>query len=645
LTKFIKFNDRDIFRDYQPKGYNYTYVPYSNYKIDFGVAFINWDALIGYLNVLPTSKSNPFELSVSSTDQISCNLNDSITYVEDNFYYPDLSDNPRYANITFISSKMPSRKTNNFGLTYFNFYFSPCFKYCATCSSPAYNKCITCLDPNSILNNGECNCSPNFQRDEEHPLNPCVLISKFTIISEGLVQSSLSKTLTVLTNNIEFSSLFCSNSKPIIGGKTNKFFISNTYQIQDEFNQNVYIDLIMYPQDISFYKVKVSLEIVTEEDLFLSFPFNIFVNDESEIIDFKVKQIKYFKYSNEDLKSKYNCFDDTQDTKKLKHYNLVFYITTNKKIFYLKIKNSFNNFWGILNLNYDIYKCHNNCGECLGYTQFDCISCNSGFVENLMTYDENRMTSSCICDEFNGFIMISDNYSPKLVCQQGKKYPINHFYINDLNSENFDPTIWNTNSGQMNFKNDIQICEYTNVLGNYNPQKYSYYERKIELIKKLPNFDYFQVDFSFNLYFFKKIANFIVKVYLDNNYIWGNTYKIADIEETIICNKNTSFYKKFLNLTYFNNEYFKSSLNKEKPTLKIQVISDSECSFNSECGWGINDLKIKINRANIYENNTCNYRPFIDCPCGSLSSQCKCFPGYYSLKASWGEYNCIGKIF
>lgn len=645
LTKFIKFNDKNIFKDFQPAGYNYNYVPYSNYKIEFGVTFINWNSTYANLAIATTSKSNPLDLTISSTDVITCNYNNSILYIQDYFSYPSLSDNPQFANITFVASSMPSRKTNNFGLTSFKFSFSPCYKTCSTCSSPAIDACNTCLDPNAILQNGKCVCNVGFERDSQHSLFPCVPITNLKIVSDGNLLADAMQSVTVLYNNIESSSYYCRESRQILGGGVQKVFnfTSNLFEIQDAEDKNVYLALVMYAQDFSFYKVKITLELITDEDLTLTFPFSIFHNDDQEIKEFKTKQIKYLKYSDAGSTIAINCYDGQPKNKYYKHYSLMFYVTPNQKLFYLKIQNNFNKFWGILNLSYDFYNCHKNCGDCLGYTQFDCTSCNAGMTMNWLNYNEKRETFSCICDEANGFVKMSNEYSPQLVCAQAKKTQLSFFYINDLDAENFDPTIWKSNFRQLNNENDIQTCEYTKVLGNYFPQKYSFYERKIDFIKNISNFDFFQIDFSFNVYFFKKITSFIVKVYLDNNYIWGNTNAPGTIEETTMCNEKATFYRKFLNFTYFNNDYFKDTMNKNNPTMRIQVIPDSECSFNSDCGWGINNLKIKVNKVNINGNSTCPYRPFINCPCAPLSSQCTCYPGYYSLKASWGDFSCLRK--
>ncbi len=618
-------------------------MPYSNYKIEFGVAFFNWNSTYANLAIASTSKSNPLDLSLTSTVGITCNFNNSITFTQDFFTYPSLSDNPQFANITFISSSMPSRKTNNFGLTSFKFFFSPCFRTCATCSSPAIDACNTCKDPNSILQNGKCVCTPGFDRDSEHPLFPCVQITNLKIISDGIIQESAMQSVTLLYNNIESSSYYCRETRQIIGGGVQKIFnyTSNLFEIVDAENKNVYVDLIMYAEDLSFYKVKVTMELITDEDLTLAFPFSIFYNDDQEIQDFKTKQIKYLKY----IDSTINCFDGQPQKKFYKHYSIVFYVTTNQNLFYLKIQNNFNNFWGVLNLSYDFYNCHNNCIDCSGYTQFDCTSCKGGMTMNPLNYDEKRSTFSCLCDVANGFFQISNKYSPQLVCAQARKTQLRFFYINDLDTENFDPSIWKSNVRQLNIENDIQFCENNKVLGNYNPQKYSFYERKIDFIKNIPNFDFFQIDFSFNIYLFKKVTSYIIKVYLDNNFIWGNTNAPGTIEETVICNEKVIFYKKFQNFTYYNNDYFKDTMNRNNPTMRIQVIPDSECSFNSDCGWGINNIKIKVNKVNISGNNTCLYRPYINCPCAPLSSQCTCYPGYYSFKSSFGDYNCLRKLF
>ena len=633
LTKFIKFNDNKIFTDYQPKGYNYTYVPYSNYKIDFGVGFINWNQDLATLSVATTSKSNPLELSITSIDTQTCNFNNSILFIQDFFSYPSLSDNPLYANITFVVNSLPSRKYNNFGLTNFNFYFSPCFKTCLTCSSPALDSCNTCVDANAILQNGKCVCNLGFERDPYHPLYPCVPIANVKIIDDGILKINPVLSTTIFYNNIQYTSRFCQDTRSIIGGgvKKNETTVDNT---------DISIDLITYNMEKSFFKIKISLELITDEDISLAFPFELFYNDNLKISDFKTKQIKYLKYADAAITFPVNCFDGQDKTDFYKHYNLVFYLNTNEKLFHLKLKNNFNKFWGILNLSYDFYNCHKNCVDCKGYSNLDCLSCNSGMVLNNLNLQDFK--SSCVCDEENGFVKTSIDYNP-LTCAKSKSSPITFYYINDLDSEFFQPEIWKNNLRVMN-KKDIYMCEYTKVMGNYNPQKNNYFMRQIDLIRNIPNFDYFTLDISFNIYFFKRISNFIVKVYLDDNYVWGSQNLATSVDETQMCNEDTTFYKKGFNVTYYNNDYFKDTLNAKNPELKIQVVPDSECAFNTDCGWGLNNLKIKINKINPNLNNTCNYRPYINCPCAILSMQCACYTGYYSQKASWGDYSCIGKF-
>lgn len=537
---------------------------------------------------------------------------------------------------------MPSRKENNFALSYFKFYFSPCFKTCLTCSSPAIDACNTCVDPNAILQNGKCVCNTGYEREPYHPLYPCVPVTNMKIVVSGSVINTAMQQSTIFYNNIENSSRYCKNYRAIVGGGVKLYYTTNMNPLTDT-NTDVYINLITYNLDISYYKVRVTVDLITEEDFTLGFPFEIFSSDETKVKIYNQKQIKYLKFSDAGSTIPFNCYEGQTAEYYYKHYSLIFYIDTNDKLFYLKIQNDFNKFWGILTLTYDFYNCHKNCADCFGYSRFDCISCKSGMVLNKENFNPQKQTSSCICDEDNGFVKTSVDYSPELTCTRGRASPVSFFFINDLDAERFNPFIWKTNSRVLNSNDDIQYCEYNRILGNYNPQKFGYYERKIDLIKNLPNFDFFQLDFSFNVYFFKKIANYIVKVYLDNNYIYGSQNLATAVDETIVCSESATFYRKLVNFTYFNSDYFQASMNKNSPTLRIQVIPDSECYFNSDCGWGLNNLKIQVNRVDPRTNSTCAYRPYVSCPCAPLSSACTCFPGYYNFKASWGDHSCLRK--
>ena len=145
--------------------------------------------------------------------------------------------------------------------------------------------------------------------------------------------------------------------------------------------------------------------------------------------------------------------------------------------------------------------------------------------------------------------------------------------------------------------------------------------------------------------FINTVGNFAVKVFLDDNYIWGNTNLQSTMGEEIKCESDMSFFQKKLNFVYFNNDYFINSMkNGNNPELKIQVFPESECLFDSKCGWGLNNLEIKVNRVDLDNYKKCEFRPFIDCPCESSANKCNCFPGYYSFKSKWEDFSCLSKF-
>lgn len=564
---------------------------------------------------------------------ISCNFNNSIFYTENNFAYPSLSDKPTSASITFYSSPMPSRKDNNFGLTYFKFSISPCHKSCQTCSTPEINACNTCADLNSILQNGKCVCKENYINDISDPLTPCIPITNIPLVISGIANPNNTDSRAILYNHIKSSTSYCNNQRPLLGGFASSKTINE--------NNDVYINFLNYNLESNFYKVKVSLQLITDNDNSLSFPFFIYSSNDTLIKTFSLKQIKYLKL--EDNPALPDCFTGISESDLYKLYNLNFYVESNTQIFYLKIINNFNKFWGVYNLDYKFMKCHQNCQKCIGYKSTDCTVCKYGMIFNDFTFNEKTKTGSCQCDKTNGFVKISNKNSTNLECLQKNTNFINEFFINDLDEEKFVPEIWNNIENILSKENFI-FCENKKILGNFNLERFNYLERIIDLSENIPNFSYHNIDISFKVTFVNKKVKFGVKVFLDDFYIWGNLNTPLGIQEEIQCDKENVFYSRTLNFTYFANDYFtERDFNNNNQVLRIQVFPESECLFDSTCGWGLDNLEIKVTRNNLDKNSKCAFRPFIDCPCDSSANQCKCFPGYYSFKSKWGDYSCLSK--
>jgi hypothetical protein len=634
LTKFIKFNDHNIFKEFQPKGYPFYYVPITNYKIDFGIYLTNWNSTYAKLSIATASKSNPLELSFQSNELLTCKFKDFIYYTDNSFIYSSLTDEPQSANITFIASPMPSRKENNFGLSYFKFYFSPCHKTCLTCSTPEFNACNTCRDSNSILENGKCICKENYIRDFDDPLNPCIPIDILSIINNGIINQNNTESSTILFNRIQSASYYCQNERSLIGG----FIDLNSL----EENDDTYINILNYNIESIFYKVKISLELITENEESLSFPFKIYTNNSTLVNNYDTKKIKYLVMDDESSLS--NCFTGIKEPNLYKIYKLSFFVYTNSQNFYLNIKNNFNLFWGIHSLDYKFLRCHENCLKCTGPKSDDCTKCKYGMELKSFNNNEKLKKGSCTCDGNNGFVKVSNFNSTSLNCVQKKINFINTFYINDLDDENFEPEYWKNEKNILTNKNII-TCENKKILGNYNLDKYNYLETTIDLNQKIPNFIYNNFEASFVITFINTISNFAIKVFLDNDYIWGNLNLKTTIGEEIKCNSDTSFYQKEIKFTYYNNDYFTNSMkNRINPKLRIQVFPESECLFNSKCGWGLNNFEIKVNRNDIDKFKICNFRPFIDCPCDSTANKCNCFPGYYSFKSISDDFICLSNI-
>jgi hypothetical protein len=131
---------------------------------------------------------------------------------------------------------------------------------------------------------------------------------------------------------------------------------------------------------------------------------------------------------------------------------------------------------------------------------------------------------------------------------------------------------------------------------------------------------------------------------MDGQYIWGQLFNanqpIASDEKLLCDTGNTVFYRKTLSFSYYNNEYYSFLINKNNPSIRIQLYADSECLFNSGCGWGINNFNIKVNKATPGTNSTCLYKPFSSCPCADANVNCACYPGYFAFKQAFGDYIC-----
>lgn len=218
-----------------------------------------------------------------------------------------------------------------------------------------------------------------------------------------------------------------------------------------------------------------------------------------------------------------------------------------------------------------------------------------------------------------------------------------NFFINDLNNEQFDYNLWSSYSGSMT-NNDIKYCEGIKILGKYNAQTLGYLERVINVTNNLANFEYFKLDFSFSLYFFKKIANYAIKVFLDDNYIYGQSIaadlSTLSINQVILCDYETTFYQNTINVTYYKNNYFKNGLNNESPKIRIQVFPSSECNSDSDCGWGINNFVTNVTRYMPKSGMTCNYIPYTTTPCAFKNSSLVCLPGYFANKILSDTY-CV----
>jgi len=633
VSKVIKLNDNKIFSSLQSKYDTYQYINLANYKVTCNITFVNWDEGKFLLKILPTTNNNPLDMILSNTVDNICDSSRGIRYYQQEFSYSGLFDNNKYANISFQMPTTPSRRNNNFGLKDFVFSVSTCHKSCKTCSSPSYDGCRTCKDQNTTIISGQCECNSNFLRDLFNPDYPCVPIVSKNIISNGLINKEDLGDGSVLSHRIGMSSKYCKGERRLVGG-----------YIDSNFNEH-YIDIITSEMGINFYMKKIEIELVTEEDNSLIYPFTIKYNTNTiPIEEFYTRKIKYLKFKDELAIKGTDCYSDV----KYKSYLIVFYTYDRALLTDVAIVNNFNHFWGILKFSVNYFKCHTNCNTCIGYRTDQCLSCKPGLVLNMVTYNKTNKTSSCICDESNGYYQTSETFDP-LVCTSRSSPQFDQLILGELDNIEFKPELWTSYYKQMS-NSDVQVCETKKILGQYDALGQLYLEKNFNLTQDIPHFKYSKLNFEFQFYLYKTLTNYAIKIFFDDQYVWGEYYNLGRLvdgpsDETLICDSSgkTKFYRKLIKFDYFENDYFKGVIN-PNPKIRIKVYPDSECLYDSDCGWGISDFKVKVVREmpDVVEN--CAYRPYSKEPCTNSTQTRQCYPGYYESKFTFNEFSCQGKL-
>jgi len=631
ISKVIKFNDKDLFSFFKSANSPFQYVSIVNYKIDVTVAFIDWNTGANLqLQILSTSTSDPVTMFLTNRTTVNCD--NSTVLTQQSYRYTEKFDNAKYAKITLLMPATPSRKRFNFGLFDFAISVFVCHKSCKTCSNPSYNGCVTCSDPNSFISNEMCVCIPGYSKDLFDPEYRCVKNTVKNIISNGAVSMGDLGYGSVLMNHISMNSIYCGGNRTILGGYINKNATGH------------YIDIITSDIGLSFYMKHISLELVTEDDNSLIYPFNILHNRNPVPINtFTTNKLKYLKFTDALGLIGNTCYG----TNNYKSYLITFYIFDNTPITDISIINEINSFWGILKLTVDYFNCHSNCNSCLGYGIDQCTSCPTGTVMNMANYNSINKTSSCLCDSAQGYLQISSNYDP-LTCIHNSYYNYTYYNFMELNEIQFSPESWSSNNGQLS-SSDVKICDNTKILGIYNSKNQKYLEKLLNITQNISDLKYSVLNFDFQVYFFNTLSNWVIKVFLDDQYVYGKSMILGGIfsyspsDETIYCDQNnTIFYRREITFSYYPSDYFNGIIS-PNPKIRIEVYPDTECLYDTACGWGINNFTISVNKMIPDQGLLCQFRPFSTNPCLNTTKSRYCFPGYVENKMSNGEYVCIGK--
>lgn len=178
------------------------------------------------------------------------------------------------------------------------------------------------------------------------------------------------------------------------------------------------IDVIISEVGLPFYMKKVRVELITEDDFTLNFPFSIRYNT-MDVISYVTKQIKYTKFTDNKGLQVNNCYDNQAPNQYYKQHLLEFFIQDINLLTDLSFTNTINKFWGLLSLTTQYFGCHSNCNSCTGYGYNKCLTCKPGSILNPINYNSVNMTSSCICDTSNSYFLNSSSYDP-ISCIKGK---------------------------------------------------------------------------------------------------------------------------------------------------------------------------------------------------------------------------------
>ncbi len=132
---------------------------------------LNWNKTFT-INLIPFSGSSPIQVSPSSNITHSCD--DYVVYNFDYFSYDSLVDLPSLINVTIQGPSPPNKINNTFGLGSFVLSLSPCYKTCASCSSPSFDSCLACVDENAEPVNGQCICKKDYYIDPFNQDGSCI---------------------------------------------------------------------------------------------------------------------------------------------------------------------------------------------------------------------------------------------------------------------------------------------------------------------------------------------------------------------------------------------------------------------------------------------------------------------------------------
>ena len=409
-----------------------------------------------------------------------------------------------------------------------------------------------------------------------------------------------------MINNNYYNSTYCIDKK-IVNNSTELLF-------SDDFN--------FY----NFYMKKVRVELITNDDGTMLFPFLFYFNNQTIIPT--VQKIR------------------SVDCGSFKQYYFEFYLKDINHKTTIKIINTISTFWGVINFDIFYFKCANNCEVCSSLKQCTYCPLNGKLFKTNLKIDDN--VTSCVCNEFG--YSVSNSYT-NLVCVD--KFSTSKFlfylgsnnytniYINDLNSYEVNPLSWRKKG--VYFSNDSIFYCNNNVILMQKINRFTNFEKNIFIPGQ---FFSLTISFDFNYFNMKKLSQIYLKL-LINDLFYDYTKINYPTFDNIICEDGRSAYTKRLNFTFIN-KYKDYLLFNYNLNITILAHSDLDCVKDEpNCYFGISNFKTNISLildknnklANECDQNNYKNNSIPSLSCSPSINSLLCLPGFFNITIN----KCISK--